>query len=215
MASLVEPNATAQSAPAVEPTTPQPQAAPEEGGANFSPELVQIPAIQGLLAGEPAAFSIPIAEFDARPEGKIITDNKDALMQAGMGFYRSLGGDIGAVFNRMFLADSEIQAADKAGQLSQVAPPFDQVNQMISQSGQQNPVLKQGERPTGLKSAGAPAPTPGPVTAPPPAPTPQSAGKTPARLLGAKIRNLDPGSPTEGPKPGAGRILNQILKPVL
>lgn len=210
---LVEPNSSAPAAaaaPAVEPTTPQPAAAPAEAEAALPPELIHIPAIQGILAGEPAAFSVPIAEFDASPEGKVITANKDPLMQAGMGFYRSLGGDIGAIFNRMYLADTEIQTADKEGRLTEVAPPLSQVNQMISQSGQANPVLQDKPRPTGMKTAGPAAPAPGPVV-----PPNQPSSKTPARAIQAKMRNLDVGSPTEGSKPGAGRILNQILKPVL
>lgn len=208
---LVEPIGAATAAP-VEPSSPQPS---EEAAASLSPEILQIPAMQGILAGEPAAFSVPIAGFEARPEGKIIISNKDPLMQAGIGFYRSLGGDIGAIFNRFFLADTEIQQADKEGRLAEIAPSFEQVNQMISQSGQQNPMFSAKQRPTGIKSAGATVPVPGPVanvSQPAAAPTGQ---RTPARLLGAKMRNLDVGSPTEGSKPGAGRLLNSILKPVL
>lgn len=203
--SLVEPNANAAAAaPAVEPTTP------EATGTDLPQELLQIPAFQGIIAGEPAAFSVPIAGFENSPEGKLITANKDPLLKAGMGFYRSLGGDIGAIFNRMFLADTEIQTADKEGRLTEVAPPLSEVNQMISQSGQANPVLQDKPRPTGLKSAGPAAPAPGPTV-----PPNQLANKSPARAIQAKMRNLDVGSPTEGAKPGAGRVLNQILKPVL
>lgn len=210
---LVEPlpTAPAQAAP-VEPTASAPA---EEGGAGIASELTQIPVIQGLLAGEPAAVSVPIAEFDAMPEGKLITQNKDSLMGAGIGFYRSLGGDLGAIFNRMFLSDQEIQAADKAGKLLEVAPPFTQVNQALSQAGAQNPVLREGERPTGFKTGGAQAPSPAGIAQAVTPPTAMPASKTPARVMQAKMRALNPGSPTEGPKPGAGRLLNQILKPVV
>lgn len=219
MANLVEPLSTAPQPAPVEATAPQPAPAPEGGGADISPELVQIPVIQGLLAGEPAAVSVPIAEFDAMPEGKLITQNKDSLMNAGIGFYRSLGGDLGAMFNRMFVSDSEIQAADKAGKLLELAPPFSQVNQALSQAGAQNPVLRDpAGRPTGFKTGGAPAPAPGPVANTQQAPAPMPSGKpskTPARVVQSKMRALNPQSPTEGAKPGAGRLLNSILKPVV
>lgn len=212
---LVEPLAATAPTPEVTPTAPQPQPQSQaESGPSLPEELIQIPAIQGMIAGQPPAFSVTIADFEKLPEGKTIVANKDSLMQAGMGFYRSLGGDLGAIFNRMYLSDTEIQEADKAGQLQQVAPPLAEVNQMLSQSGAGHPVLQEGApRPTGFKSSGAPAPTPGPVA--PMQPMQPAQAKTPARVMQAKMRNLNVGSPTEGQKPGAGRILNSILKPVL
>jgi hypothetical protein len=35
------------------------------------------------------------------------------------------------------------------------------------------------------------------------------------KILAQKLSNLPAGAPTSGPKPGEGRLLNQILKPVL
>jgi hypothetical protein len=136
-------------------------------------------------------------------------------MKAGMGFYRSLGGDLGVLFNQLFVHGNELQAADKAGTLAKIAPPFDAVNTEISKSGANHPLLQEGfQTPTSARQpamaeSGAPiAPTGAPTPLMPTAPTP-------SKLIGAKIRALNPGSPTSGPKPGAGRLMNAILKPVV
>lgn len=193
---LVEP----KSAPA---ETPTPTA---QGGVDLPDELLQLPAVQGLFSGAPPAFSTPIATFEKRPEAKLIADNKDALQRAGVGLYRSLAGDLGVLFNQLYIAGNDIAQADKEGRLLEVAPPFDQVSQSISQSGENNPVLNAAGVPNGAKTAGVP--TPGPTPEPAPA-------STQNKLLTARLKNIPQGAPTSGPAPGAGRILNNILKPVV
>ncbi len=198
--------------------TPAPTAPEGEQAAGALPDdLIRIPAIQGLLAGSPPAVSASLADFANRPEGQLIAANKDPLMAAGMGLYRSIAGDTGVLFNRMYVSDTEISDADKAGNLAQIAPSFDEVNQSISTSGDKHPILNPDLKPpTGLKTAPPPAiggaapitPSAGATAAPAPSPAP-------ARQIGAKARNVAPGSPTSGPKPGAGRLMNQILKPVI
>jgi len=201
---LVEPLSTAPAtAPAVEPTA---QPAPTEKGSELPQELLQLPAFQALFAGQPPALSAPVADFAKRPETKLVSDNKAPLMKAGIGFYRSIGGDLGVVFNQMFISGEEIKAADTAGKLLEIAPPFDAVSQSVAQSGAENPVLK-AQTPTGPR--GAPVPTP-----------PQSGGKPQSaaaqrKTTSARVMNIQPGAPTSGPAPGAGRLLNSILKPVI
>jgi len=137
-------------------------------------------------------------------------------MAAGMGLYRTVAGDLGVLFNRMFISDEEISNADKSGQLAEIAPSFDEVNQMISASGDKHPALNPDlQTPTGLK-AGVP-PTPGATSPiqPPAVPTAAPVKPAPPGQANAKAKNALPGSPTSGPKPGAGRLLNQILKPVI
>jgi len=199
----VEPLPTAPAvAPAVEPTVPVEQPTP---GPALPDEILRVPAFQALFAGSPPAFSASLK--DKRPEVKLVASNKEALMQSGIGFYRSLGGDLGVLFNQMFIHPAEIQQADKEGRLQEIAPPIDSINGEIAKSGKDNPVMA-AQTPAGPK--GAPIPQP---------PQFATGGGLPAsseaKLTGARIKNLQPGAPTSGPAPGAGRILNSILKPVV
>lgn len=206
---VVEPLPTAQppAAPIVDPNAPAPveQPTPGTGEPALPDEILKIPAFQALFAGAPPALSDNINA--KRPEAKLVAQNKDALMQSGIGFYRSLGGDVGVLFNQMYIHPEELKAADKAGKLLEIAPPFDSVNGETAKSGKNNPVIN------------AKAPT-GPKTAPVPAPPQFSSGgglpaSSEAKLTGARIKNLQPGAPTSGPAPGAGRVLNSIFKGVV
>lgn len=175
-------------------------------------EILQIPAMQAVLAGKPAAVSASMAEFQKRPEAKAIITHKDALLQAGFGLYRSLAGDMGVVFNQLHMHPQELQEADKAGKLQEIAPPFDQVNDSVSKAGpEDHPIMTTGEVPAGPK--GMPMPTPPQANSRPmPAPAPASVQN---KLASARTKNIQPGSPTSGAQPGAGRLLNSVLKPVI
>jgi len=213
---MVEPLAGAPApaaAPAVEPmdnaTPPAPAVEPtggQEGG--LPDEVLQIPAFQGLMTGQPPALSAAIQDFNKRPEGQLIAQNKDTLMQAGIGFYRALDGKTGVIFNHLYLKPEDLQAADKAGQLASIAPPFDDVNQAVLASGMDNPVLNAGPVPGGPAEVAPSPPQSG-------SPIPPSGGlPAPAqsRLTTARLKNLQPGSPSSGARPGAGRLLTSILK---
>lgn len=183
-----------------------------EGGTELSDELLQVPAVQGLMAGAPGAFSAVLSTFEKAPEAKLIAANKDPLMQAGIGFYRSLDGQKGVVFNGLFVSGDEIKAADQAGQLDTVAPPFEQVNAEIAKSGAANPVLAEGERPSGMKMGG-PAPAAAPIGVA--ANVKPLAASAQRDLANDRTKNLMPSQPAGGPKPGAGVLANQLLRPVI
>jgi hypothetical protein len=217
-----------QSAPA--PDAPQPEqgedsAAPAESAAQgkaLPNDLLRIPAIQGLVAGAPGAISAPIKEFAQRGEAKTIIQHKALLEKAGMGFYKALDGVTGVIFNQLYVHGDQLAQADQAGQLLKVAPSFDMVNHQLATAGAAHPALNH----PGVPAAPAAAPIPVP---------PQSAGSPQAQaaptggaasppaqsaaaqrdLMTARVNNLQPGSPTSGAVPGAGRLLNQVLKPVL
>jgi hypothetical protein len=208
-------------APMVAPAAPAPDPQNNEGDVpspdasgetkeGIPQEVLAIPAMQAILAGQPAAVSAPITEFEKRPEAKLIMDHKDVLIKAGFGLYRSLSGDIGVLFNSFHIHPEELKQADQAGQLQQVAPSFDQVNDSVAKSGADHPILKATTAPGGPKPAPMPSPPQmgSPVTSPAPA-------AVQTKLSTARTRNLMPGAPTSGPQPGAGRLLNSILKPVL
>lgn len=180
---------------------PEPANAPE-----LPDELLNIPAMQAIFAGQPAAFSALITDFEKMPEAKVIASNKDSLMRAGFGMYRSLDGAQGVIFNSLHVAPDEIKAADAAGQLQTLAPPFSELNASVAQSGANNPVLN-ASVPAGMKAA--PANT---ASAPLSPPQPASAQKN---LAAKRIQNLLPQAPTSGATPGGGELLRSILKPIL
>lgn len=207
--------------PAVEPkenvtsTVPPESVEPNETEAQPSPaaglpdKLLQIPAMGALFAGKPPALSAHLKNFEKRPEAKLIMENREPLMKAGMGFYRSLSGDLGVVFNQLYIHPDQLKAADKMGKLLSVAPPFDTVNHAISKLGPaDHPVLNHN----GIVPQTA---QPAPPAAPPQFsgnPMPAAAQK---KLATARIANLRPPSPTSGPAPGQGQLLQSILKPVI
>jgi hypothetical protein len=195
-APIVEPN------PAAAPV----EQAPAEATATLPDDLLRIPAMQAVFAGQPPAVSASLADFSKRPEGKLIAKNKDGLLQAGMGLYRSLAGDLGVIFNQLYLPPEQLQEADKAGKLLDVAPPFDVVNQQVASSGEKNPVLNHPGVPQGLPKYNPPA-----ATQPSAAVKPMSA-KAESKVTTARAKASQLGAPTSGPNPGAGRILNSILK---
>lgn len=225
---LIEPRAQVPSPdqPVIspEPISASPPA-PDEGQGEKTPTLpeplLKVPAIQAVMAGAPPALSANIKQFAKNPAAKLISANKDLLMQAGMGFYKSLSGDLGVIFNQLHIHPEDLQAADKLGKLTTVAPPFDSVNHAIAKSGLENPVLKPVQVPTSPKPPTLKAPpsfgqVPSPVPAPQPAtPVRQATAALQKQILGARAKNASVGSPTSGPAPGAGRLLNDILKPVV
>lgn len=176
-------------------------------------EVLQIPALQAVFAGAPPAVSFDIKKAEKTPEAALIGENKQGLMEAGIGMYRSLGGDLGVLFNVTKISGEDLKAADRAGKLREIAPDATQVSSDILSSGANHPALSAGA------SSGAPAApqgiqTPQQVSAPMPMPSGAPAGQARQRLS-AMIKNLQPQPPTQGAKPGAGRLLNSILKPVL
>jgi len=191
--------------PGVSPVAETAPPAETDQTASLPDEVLRVPAIQAIFAGSPPAVSAPIEEFASRPEGKLVMANKEALMKAGMGLYRSVAGDLGVLFNQMYVHPEELKAADAAGKLLELAPPFDSVNPSVAASGENHPSLQKREVPGGFKTFTPPAVQQPPMVAPPPA-------KAQTKLMTARVNAQSPGSPTSGPVPGAGRLLNSILK---
>jgi len=215
IAPAVEPLASAPPPPAtVEPTQPPASSETADTGEELSPELIKIPAIQAVLAGSPPAVSMQIKGSEDREEVKLVSENKDALLASGMGFYRSLSGEIGVMFNGLKINPQDIQAADKAGKLLSVAPDFDLVNHEVSKSGTNHPVLRAGrpgaQAAVSVYAASPPQSASGQLPLVPPAPA-----SVARKLTAQRVMNLQAGAPTSGASPGAGRLLNSIMKPVV
>jgi hypothetical protein len=148
-----------------------------------------------------------------RKEVKLIADNKGVLTQAGFGFYRSLDGKKGVMFNALHVHPQDLQAADRQGKLLQVAPDWDLVNHAIAKMGLNHPIHSMQAPPAGFAPPTPQAPPQAasgmlPLMPPPPA----SVGN---KMASARIANIQPGAPTSGPSPGAGRLLNSVLRGVV
>lgn len=208
---LIQPkDGAAAPMPAAETPAPEETPAPDESGqASKLPDtLLKLPTIQAIMAGSPPAASGSIADFSKRPEGKLIASNKDPLMRAGFGFYKSLDGAVGVVFNQLYIHGDQIKQADTAGKLTEVAPPFDTIGQAVATSGAGHPVLAHdGNVPEQLATAPV-AEVPQMMSAPQPPASVEN------KLTTARLKNSQPGSPTSGPAPGAGRLANAIMRPV-
>lgn len=213
-------SAAAESAP----DAPQPQ----PGGPQLPAEIAKIPAFHALLAGSPPAVSFGSKGIEHKTEAHLLKKHKDDLQNAGFGFYRSLSGHSGVIFNQLYIAPQDIQAADKMGKLHLLAPDFDSVNHAVAKSGMANPILNVKNLPGGFahpRSTVAPqaasqmapgaAGAPGGLPSPSPAPSRPVPAGTQRKLLASRVTSATPGGPLTGPQPGAGRLINSILKPVV
>lgn len=205
-----QPQAAPAAPQAPDPSQP-PTDTPQEQAAGLPEPLLKLHPIQAMIAGTPPAVSMPIKEFSKLPEAKEIVENADALKEAGFGFYKSINGTQGVVFNSLHIHPQDIQAADKAGKLEQIAPPWNHVAHVISKAGALHPALARTGVPQGLATPTPPAP-PQAGSGQLPQPEPASAAKKQAT---ARLLALQPGAPTSGPAPGQGRLLNSILRPVV
>jgi hypothetical protein len=205
----IAPQDPAAPAPAAAPVAPAPEAevpsvavTPEPKGKPVIPDdVLKIPAFSALLQGAPPAVFAPKGSEQAHPGLKVVTDNYQALIDAGFGFYRPKSAEGMVFFNTQFISPEEVKVADDKGRLAELAPD---VNELF---GFFNENLK-GAAPSPEAAPAAPAPTPGPSAPPPPA----GAQKA---IAGARARAVTPTGPSGGPLPGQGRLLNAILKPVV
>lgn len=180
-------------APAAAPVAPP--TAPVEAEPEIPEEVLAIPAMNGLLQGQPAAVYATEGEKD--PAIATVLANMQPLMAAGFNFYRALDGKTNVIFNEQYISAADIQKADKEGKLQEVAVPFSELNESFNQA--------MGKPPAG---------------APPGAPAPPMAGGAPAagldkKLATARLKNLAVGPPSAGPAPGQGRLLNSIMQPAV
>lgn len=133
-------------------------------------------------------------------------------MKAGIAFYKSLSGQLGMIFNALKIHPDTLKQADKAGTLTEVAPPFEAVNQALASNPEGHPIL-------GMDPNAELAPPQPPGMTPPQSgsgalvpPAPQG---TIEKLQRERIKSTMPEGPTTGMRPGAGRVLNQLMKPTI
>lgn len=177
--------ATPEAAPAPTP------AAPDEGG-GIPDAVLEIPEMAAILQGTPPA--VWVQRQDQSPEVQVVMQNKDALVDAGFGFLGSKDGQTVAFFNQQFVSPEEMQAADNTGKLKEFATAFSDLKASLS----------------GASSEAAPS-----ASAPP-----QMGAEAPSagfekKLATKRLKNLSGGTPSSGPAPGQGRLLNSILSPTV
>lgn len=183
-------------APADSATPKTDSPAPDEA-AELPEEVLKMPIISSLMSGAPPAVYAP---SDAKiPEVKIIDKYSKELMGAGFAAYGTADGVNTVLFNQLYVTPEEIKTADQNGTLlGQLAVPYEELA-----AGYENAKLKDGEEPSEMPTVpagGMPAP---------------ASSATDKKLATARIANVAMGSPTSGPAPGQGRILNSALKPVV
>lgn len=164
---------------------------PKESDTSGIPEeVLALPITRALLEGSPPALWAP--QGTKGPEVAIFLKHGKELNQAGIGFYRSSDKEkLDLVYNSRFISSELLKKADDKGKLKEVASPLLEVLTQINGAvGEPAPVMA---------SAGG-MPSSVPVDSP---------------LNTARLSNLEPGSPTSGPQPGAGRVLNNLLKPTI
>lgn len=202
-----------QNEPVVQPkagtTNPQPNETTKEPPGGNLPPSFKVPALQAVFAGQPPAISVPTKSED--PNLKLIWDDREQLMKTGIAFYKALSGDLGVIFNALRLHPEAVKQADKEGRLLEIAPPYTEVEKMVA--GAPVHPLQMVDQDEELVPPQPPQMTP-PQSANgvlvPPAP----AG-TVKRLQAERIKSTVPGGPTSGMRPGAGRVLNSLMKATL
>jgi hypothetical protein len=191
----------------------EPQAAPsaedeQPAGPSLPEEVLKIPAMSALLQGAPPATYGPLKS--KMPEIETLSKHAQDLKNAGFAAFKSesMPGNF-VLFNGLIIKPDEIMQADKSGQLDSVAVPFETlVNSFESAKKDAEGAPAEGAPPSEVAPGGAIAPPAGSSVPPLPA----SAQR---RTMSARVANLVPGSPTSGPAPGRGRVINAISKPVV
>lgn len=174
-------------------------------------EVQNIPLVQWLSIGKPPAVRVLPQEF--YPELRPLVKNIGEVLKNGLSIYGSQTGDA-VLYNPLFIGPEELQAADQQGNLAQVIPSYGEL------TGQQPPVLDAGtmkevegeitDAKRQLADLQAP-PTAAPASMG--APSVPKLPPPPKPLTASRLKGLMPGSPSSGPVPGGGRILNALLTP--
>jgi len=198
-----------------------------EGGAaalkKVMPDLpdsvAAIPVIQHIVTGNPPAVKFPAGHF--YPELKPLEKNFAKLVENGIAFYQANDGS-NVLYNPVFISQGELQAADQKGMLDEILPDYSKLtgNQptAMTDADAAESVQNQDEAQRGLANLGLgpnDAPQGGPASVPVSAMAPPAPAASQNRLNTARLASLAPGAPSSGPAPGAGRILNDLLRPTV
>jgi hypothetical protein len=178
--------------------------------------LAKLKAMKFAALGKPPAFRfVPGLYYPAVDD---FADNLDKMLLAGFDMYASQSGDK-VVYNPLFIQDDELKAADAKGVLQQIVPEYGEltgetpkpVTQPIEKRLTQKltamiPKLRKLQ----MEGAEPPATTLENLSGYPQPPAVGKPSGISSKLTIPRTKNALPESPTSGPKPGAGRLLNAI-----
>lgn len=206
----------------VEPAPMAPPAQAQEGapGAPGNPpkifealpdEVADIQVVQWVSAGKPPAVRVGPGEY--YPELEPIEKNLTETVDAGLDIYRASSGDL-VLYNPLFLDSEELKLADAEGKLDMVAPLYSELTGKTPEPIDEETANRlEGYAKRNVKelaARGVTAPQDGAAegTATPVSRLPAEAQTS---LVRAQVDKGQMNSPTSGPRPGGGRILNSIL----
>jgi hypothetical protein len=203
----IQPVADAAPVAPIEPQAAAPAEDEQPKGPALPEEVLKIPAMGALLQGSPPATYGPLKS--KMPEIETLSKHAQDLKNAGFAAFESesMPGNF-VLFNGLIIKPEEVAQADKAGQLDSVAVPFETLVKSFDSAKKNADVPMDGSPP----SQAAPGEAIVPVGGSSVPPLPASAQR---RTMSARVANLVPGSPTSGPAPGRGRVINAISKPVV
>jgi len=196
-------------------------AAPGEPGDvnpfNLPPAVANVPAVKLVSIGAPPAVRVGPGEY--YPEIDPVIDHMDTVLSSGLDVYHAMDNSM-VLFNPLFIQEAELQYLDQNGQLQDVVPdygqvtgnqpqeiPDDQIAAFVDRgdamAAKLNELSGPGEEEVSVQPAGQPTPVPQP------SPAEQAA------VVDNQSRAMRAfgGSPTSGPHPGGGRLLNALLQP--
>ncbi len=185
--------------------------AKDEPGSDLPTEVRSNPVVKQVLVGSvPGVLFRPGVYYPkAAKLGKHIED----LMDVGMDFYKAFDSSF-VFFNPRSVTEAQLRKADEEGQLAALVPDYE----VISGEAPGTPPEGWAEELAGVNTESASTMLPGTQKTTPMAnasPAGAPTGAEDAKLAAARAKNLLPGAPTTGPRPGAGRVLNNLAKPVV
>lgn len=180
-------------APAVDPAPTEAEPTqPAEPNINFlPPEVANLPVVQAVFIGQPAAVSATKEDKDNPAVGLIAQAQQD-LPAAGLGLFAD--DNVAVLFNPSYVSPQEVVQAVRAKTLDKLAVPISKLDEAF------NSVQAK-------KSNGGAPPASG-------TPVPPAGQTTQSRINAARVQNLKPQAPTAGAKAGQG-IVNDLTRPVI
>ena len=180
-----------------------------DGGETVETTFMKFPTLAALLAGTPPAILVKDKDRDRYPEIAFADANSDQLQSFGIGFFSPKAGE-SILFNQRVISPDEIEKAAKGKKegLAELAVPLAVLHASLrTPTAPIAPGLNVGalsEPPASQLPSGSLPVLPAPASA-----------STSRKLASARLANVALGSPTSGPAPGQGRVLNNILKPTI
>lgn len=173
----------------VEPAAPVQPETPPVADDLLPPEVENLPVVQAVALGQPPAI-FATAE-DKSPSIAILAKAAPALPKAGLALFSNK--KIGVLYNPQIVSTQEIAKAVRDDTIDTIAVPIDMFEGAVAE-------IQGGGEPAApaMGSAGVPVPSP----------------KTGQKITTARLKNLQPSTPTSGPKPGMG-LLSDLLKPAI